>query len=284
MTRRAIGRLTRIAAALVCASALARSTSAQERPLDTVDPEPVGAGRIRIGVGATDSHDTFYPLSGLEGDLLQVALLRMEFGISSIADFELSGGPYDQLSITNRQPAPLASLVTATGSTTHAVDDIQVATKIRLLSETDGRPALSFRVSVRLPNAKHESGIGQDTTDFSAALLAGKTWGAVRLVGNGGFTIMSEPLDAAKQNDVVIYGASLTVALSERTALVSEVNGRWSTRPGEAPIGTESRGQAKLGIRQSAGAVRFDVAGLVGLTSIDPKYGVTFGITTVVGR
>jgi hypothetical protein len=57
-----------------------------------VDPEPVGAGKMRLGVGATYSHETFYPLSGLEGDLLQVALLRMEFGISSIADFELSGG------------------------------------------------------------------------------------------------------------------------------------------------------------------------------------------------
>jgi hypothetical protein len=32
------------------------------------------------------------------------------------------------------------------------------------------------------------------------------------------------------------------------------------------------------------GAVTLDAAALAGLTSIDPKYGIAFGVTTVIGR
>src|SRR6202043_251172 len=123
---------------------------------------------------------------------------------------QLTGGPYTRLAIASRSTAPLANVVTATGDTTHAVEDLAIGAKIRLVPETAGRPGFGFRFSVRLPNAKHESGLGQDTTDFSASLLTGKAVGSPRVVANSGFTILSEPLDAAKQNDVVTYGLSLT--------------------------------------------------------------------------
>jgi hypothetical protein len=253
--------------------------AAQQRPLDTQDPQPIGGGLLRIGVGSAYAHDIYYPLSGLQGNLLQLPLLAFEVGLGPIADFQLSGGPYNLLSITSRQDAPLAGLVTATGSTTHAVEDIVIGSKIRLVSEDERRPAIAFRFDVRLPNAKHESGLGQDTTDFSASVLVGKTWGPLRAVGNGGFTIMSEPLDAAKQNDLLTYGASLAIAAWRATALVGEVNGRWSTRPGPAPVGTESRGLLKAGVRHALGQFQLDGAVLFGLTSIDPSVGVTFGVT-----
>lgn len=85
--------------------------------------------------------------------------------------------------------------------------------------------------------------------DFGASILAGKTIATVRVVGNVGFTIMSEPLDAAKQNEVVTYGASVAGALARQVELVGEINGRWSTRSGTAPPGTETRGVVKLGGR-----------------------------------
>jgi hypothetical protein len=157
------------------------------------------------------------------------------------------------------------------------VEDVVVGTKIRMVPESTGRPALGFWFAVRLPNAKHESGMGQDTTDFSASLLAAKTIASVRVVGNAGLTIMSEPLDAAKQNDVVTYGVSVGHALFRRAELVAEINGRKSTRHGVAPVGTESRGTAKLGGRCSVGSFRLDAAMLVGVTSIDPSVGVTVG-------
>jgi hypothetical protein len=255
-----------------------RTAAGQQRPLDTQDPEPIGAGRVLVESGVTYAHDEFYPLSGLRGNLWQ-PVLGFVVGLSPIADFQITGGPYDRLDINERQAAPLAGLVAVTGQTTHAVDDIVIGTRIRLAPEAARRPGVGFRFAVRLPNAKHESGMGQDTTDFSASLLAGKTVGPVRVVSNAGFTIMSEPLDAAKQNDVVTYGVSLTDGLSRQIQVLAEVNGRWSTRHGVAPVGTETRGAAKVGGRLAVGSIRLDAAVLFGVTSIDPSIGVTVGVT-----
>jgi hypothetical protein len=247
--------------------------------LNTEDPQPIGAGQVRIESDAAYLRREVYPLSGLEGNLLQLPLLRFVVGVSPIADFELSGGPYNHLEITDRRSAPLAGLVTASGDSTHAVEDVVIGTKIRLMSESADRPALGFRFTVRLPNAKHASGMGQDTTDLSASLLTAKTILSARLVGNGGVTIMSEPLDAGKQNDVVTYGASVSRALVRGTELVAEINGRWSTRHGVAPVGTESRGTVNVGIRYGAGALRVDAGLLFGVTPIDPSVGATAGFT-----
>ncbi len=255
--------------------------AAQQRPLTTQDPETIGAGRVLVEGGIDFAHNAFFPLSGLQGNLWSVPLIGINVGLSSIADLQISGGPYDRLTISERRPAPLAGAVTAVGDRTHAVHDIEIGAKIRLVAETAGRPAFGFRFSTRLPNAKHESGLGQDTTDFSSSLLVGKTVESVRVVGNVGLTIMSEPLRADKQNDVLTYGLSFARAMTTATEIVGEVNGRASTRGGEAPVGTESRGILKLGGRYTRGPVRLDAGVFVGLTSIDPTIGLTGGFTYV---
>ncbi|HEX7137925.1 MAG TPA: hypothetical protein VF219_08775, partial [Vicinamibacterales bacterium] len=124
--------------ALLCAG---RPAAGQQRPLETQDPEPIGAGRVLVEGGVAYAHDAFYPLSGLEGNLWQLPVLGFIVGLSPIADFQLTGGPFNRLAITERRPGPLAGLVTATGQATHAVEDIVIGTKIRLLSETRDRPA-----------------------------------------------------------------------------------------------------------------------------------------------
>jgi hypothetical protein len=271
---------------LVCATAavlfaLVRPCAAQQRPLVTEDPESIGAGRVLIEGGIDLAHNQEYPLSGLKGNLWRLPTIGISVGLSSIAELQIDGGPYDVLTITERRPAPLASLVTATGTSTHAVDDIMIGTKIRLAPETVSRPSFGFRFATRLPNAKHESGLGQDTTDFYASILSAKTVQSIRIVGNLGFAIMSEPLDSTKQNDVLTYGASFARAMTTATELVGELNGRVSTRNGIAPIGTESRGTLKLGGRYTRGAVRFDGGVFFGLTTVDPTIGLTAGFTYV---
>jgi hypothetical protein len=274
----------RCAVALVAAVALsihARTASAQQRPLVTQDPETIGSGRVLLEAGISGEHGTTFPLSGLKGDLWRVPVIGIDVGLSSIAELQITGGPYDRLSIAERHPAPLADIVSTDGETTHAVEDINIGLKIRLAPETGSRPGFGFRFSTRLPNAKHESGLGQDTTDFSASILAAKTVQSVRVVGNVGFTIMSEPLDPAKQNDVLAYGLSFARAMTTETEVVGEINGRISTRNGTPPIGTESRGLLKLGGRYTQGPVRFDAAIFFGLTTLDPTIGFTTGFTYV---
>jgi hypothetical protein len=267
---------------VVLVGSTASSATAQQRPLETQDPETIGTGHVLVEAGVSYARDELYPLSGLQGNLWQLPVIGLDVGLSPIADLQITGGPYNRLSITGRDPAaPLASSVTATGDTTHAVEDLAIGAKIRLVPEAPGRPGFGFRFSVRLPNAKHESGLGQDTTDFSASLLAGKTIASLRVVGNVGLTIMSEPLDAAKQNDMLTYGLSLAHTIRHDVELVGDVNGRWSTRNGIPPIGTESRGTVTLGGRYTRGSTRLDAAAFIGLTSIDPTVGVKIGVTYV---
>jgi len=261
--------------------AVAAIASAQQRPLVTEDPEPIGAGRVLIEGGIDFALNQEYPVSGLKGDLWRIPTLGISVGLSSIAELQIDGGFYDRLHIDERRSAPLSSLLTVTGDTTHDVEDLVVATKIRFMAEGPGKPALGIRFATKLPNASNESGLGLDTTDFLFSLLGAKTVQSVRIVGNVGLGILADPTNGNRQNDVLTYGLSFARALTQQTEVVGEVNGRWSTRSGEPFPGTESRSIVKVGGRYTHGPVRFDAAVFVGLTTIDPTVGFTGGFTYV---
>jgi hypothetical protein len=259
----------------------ASAASAQQRPLVTEDPEPIGAGRVLIEGGLDLEHDYQNPVSGLKGNLVTVPTIGISVGLSSIAELQIDGGIYNHLSISNRSPnAPLASLLTVTGDSTSDVSNAVLATKIRLLAETASRPAIGIRFATKLPNASNEKGIDLDTTDVSGALLLAKTVQSIRVVGNLGAGILTNPTSGVGQNDVLIYGLSFARAVTQAAELVGEFNGRASTRS-EAFPGTESRGLLKIGGRYTQGALRLDAGVFFGLTTIDPTIGFTAGFTYV---
>src|SRR5829696_3767356 len=142
MTRLRIGWLA-LAASLFAGVPAA----AQQRPLVTEDPEVIGAGLVLLEGGVDYSRDILFPASGLQGNLLRAPTLGVSIGISSIAELQIDGGLYNRLSIshTGVGPAPLADQLNFTGSSTHAVEDIVVATKIRVFGETPSRPAFGLR-------------------------------------------------------------------------------------------------------------------------------------------
>jgi hypothetical protein len=161
------------------------------------------------------------------------------------------------------------------------VEDIVIGTKIRITAETASRPSFGLRFATKLPNASNESGLGLDTTDFFASFLGAKTVQSVRIVGNIGLGILGDPTRGDQQNDVLTYGVSFARALTQKAEIVGEVNGRISTRSGEPPPGTESRGIARIGTRYTIGTWRADAAVLFGLTSRDPSFGFAAGFTYV---
>jgi hypothetical protein len=274
-------RTFQLAVVLACVLS-SRVVFAQQRPLVTEDPETIGAGRLLIEGGIDRAQDIQYPVSGLRGDLWRAPTIGLSFGLSSIAELQIDGGLFDSLSIKGRNPAaPLASLVTATGDSTHDFEDAIVATKIRLLSETAERPAFGIRFSTKLPNASNESGLGTDSMDFHILLLGAKTVESVRIVGNLGVGILSDPVVGNRQNDVLMYGLSFARAMTQATELVGELNGRLSVRSGDPFPGTESRGLLKLGARYTHASIRFDGGVFFGLTTIDPSVGFTVGFTYV---
>jgi hypothetical protein len=278
MTRRRLGCLA-LAATLFAAAPVA----AQQRPLVTEDPEVIGAGLVLLEGGFDYSRDILFPASGLQGNLLRAPTLGVSFGISSIAEIQIDGGFYNRLTITNRGvgPAPLAGQLNFTGDKTSAVEDLVIATKIRLAGETAGRPAFGLRFATKLPNASNESGLGLDTTDFHVQALIGKTVQSIRIVGNVGLGILGDPTRGDNQNDVLLYGVSVARAVREGIEVVGEINGRASTRSGGAPVGTESRATMRVGGRITRGTVRLDAGILLGVTSRDPGFGFTAGATYV---
>ena len=273
--------MNRIVGHAILALCCAAPAFAQQRPLVTEDPETIGAGLVLIEGGFDQQRDVSYPASGLQGNLLRLPTLGVSFGISSIAELQIDGGLYNRLNVTSRAPAPLSPLLNFSGDRTHDVEDITIATKIRLLSETPGRPAFGLRFATRLPNASNESGLGLDTTDFHASVLLGKTVQSIRFVGNFGLGILPDPVDGNRQNDVLTYGASVARAVRQGLEVVGELNGRLDTRGGDPPVGTESRGAFRVGGRATKGTVRVDAGVIFGLTSRDPSIGFTAGATWV---
>jgi Putative MetA-pathway of phenol degradation len=267
---------------LLAALLVATPVAAQQRPLITEDPEPIGAGRLLTEAGLDFAVDQQYPVSGLRGDLWRIPSLGLSIGISQIAELQIDGGLYNRLSIDSRNPnAPLASMLEVDGNSTSDIQDLVIGTKLRFLSERANRPSFALRFATKLPNASNESGLGLDTTDFFASLLAAKTVQSIRIVGNVGLGILTDPTVGNRQNDVLTYGFSLARALTDRGEVVAEVNGRASTRSGDPFPGTESRSMLTIGSRYTPGSIRFDGALLIGLTSIDPTIGFTAGITYV---
>jgi hypothetical protein len=256
--------------------------SAQQRPLVTEDPETIGAGRILIEAGLTAERDVFFTVSGLEGNRLSIPTIGVSVGLSSIAELQIDGGFYQRLSITNRRPAPLSRALDFTGDTTHDVEDAVLATKIRILPESPRRPALGLRFATKLPDASNESGLGTDLTDFFASLLIGKTVQSIRVVGNAGVAILSDPTASVpEQNDLMTFGVSVARAMTTAAEIVAEVNGRLNFANGDADPGAENRAVMRIGGRYTRGPVRIDAGVILGMTSRDPDIGGTVGFTWV---
>ena len=275
-----MARVTRLMGVVLAGMlAMAGTAAAQQRPLVTEDPRTVGGGQILVETGVDWMRAVSFPVSGLRGDLVSGPTIGISVGVGPIAEIQIDGSPYRQLTITERGPAPLSPILKVDGTTTSAVDDVVIATKLRLLNERGARPSVGLRFATRLPNASNESGLGQDTTDFYMSVLVGKTIGRVRWVGNTGLAIVGDPIVAARQEDLLTVGMSLAAALGRGFEVVTEYNGRMNLAASSPVPGTENRGVARAGMRVTRGALRLDAAALFGATSTDLDLGATAGLT-----
>lgn len=273
--------LTTVVLLITLMAAASRPALAQQRPLQTEDPETIGSGRALIEVGIDTHRDAFFPVSGLRGNHVTVPAFGLSLGVSSIAEIQFDWGIYQKLNITEQVAgAPLAHLLQIDGTRTSDFGDIRIGAKVRLLSETARRPAMGSWFSTRLPNAGNESGLGKDVQDFASALTIGKTVQSVRVVANIGLLMIGRPTEAVAQDDLLIYGLSVARAISQNAELVGEFVGRANFAEIVTP-GAEDRGLLRFGTRYTQSGVRIDAGLLLGLTSYDPGIGFTTGLTWV---
>jgi len=261
---------------LFLGSAAAR---AQQRPLITEDVDIIKPGIVRIETGFEFLQSQRFPLSGLRGDLTKLADTRLSFGLSPNVEFQIEWTIQNFLSIKGRSPSPIDLKLGLNESDTNDVGDVRLWMKIKLRNESRRAPALGFRFGVELPNSNQARGIGTNTTNFYGTVTAGKHIGPkLDVFGNLGLGILTAPLDATSQNDVLLYGLAGSYAVNDRVNIVGEVNGFHSTRK-HAPLGTEDFSEARLGAQIRALGVRWFAAGIFGTSSRAPKTGLTLGIT-----
>ncbi len=254
---------------------------AQQRPLQTEDPETIGAGRILLEAGLDYNPDVNLPVSGLRGNTFTAPTLGVSLGVSSIAEIQMHLGGFQKMSITDRNPnAPFASFLQIDGNETSDLEDMHIGAKVRLLSETASRPSIATRFSTRLPNAGNESGLGKDMQDFETSVLLAKTVQSVRIVGNVGLLMLGNPTQPAAQDDLLFYNLSVARAISQAAEVVGEFVGRANFANTTTP-GAEDRGLLRFGARYTYAGVRVDGGILLGLTPRDPEIGFTAGFTWV---
>jgi hypothetical protein len=257
-------------------AAAAIPAGGQPWPFRTEDPRLVAPGAVVARAALELGADRAYPASGLSGTVLRAPVaIRLGFGRAELA---IDGG-YEVLSIDERAPAPLDSMLDLSGDLAHDVIDPVVGMKVRIAEETPGFPAWSFRVATRLPAAGNESGLGVDTTDFWLWLLAAKSVGPARVAANLGAGVLGIPTRGDRQNDVWGYGLSLVAPAAGGWEVGAEVQGSLDVR-GDTPVGTEERGQVRLGARRALGTFALDIALLAGIEDPDPDVGGMVGLAT----
>src|SRR5689334_9628893 len=271
-------RLTSIAL-LLCFATIAH---AQQRPLLTEDVDIIPPGTLRIEAGIDFMQGAKYTVSGLKGDLTRVGVVGVTFGMSANVEFQIEGVAQNYLSINSRGPSAVPLSIAPGANSTNDTGDFTLWAKFKLRNETRRGPSLGFRFGVGLPNSNQSRGIGINQTNAYGSILVGKKFGQdgrFNTFGNLGIAILTAPTQLFSQNDVLTYGAAGIFRLNKQFSIAGEVNGRANTRPGNGPLGTESQAEARLGMQIRASGLRFDLAGIKGLTSFSPSSGFTVGVT-----
>ena len=126
--------------------------------------------------------------------------------------------------------------------------------------------------------------MGLGTTDFFAGFLVAKTVQSIRTVGNVSFLVMGNPQGAQESVHGLGFGVSVARAITNEFEVVGEVNGRTAPWGDAVPAGLESRGTFRLAARYTYALFRVDLGVLVGMTSRDPRFGISAGATYVITR
>ena len=274
--------MTRLVYILTLLTCSVITVAAQQRPLITEDVDIIPPGSVRIGAGIDFMQNAKYPVSGIEGDLTRVGVVTVTFGMSPNVEFQIEGVAQNYVSINSRGPSAIPLNLAPGANSTNDIGDFTLSAKFKLRNETRRGPSLGFRFGVQLPNSDEARAIGLNATNAFGSILIGKKFGQdgrLNTFGNVGLAILTAPTELFTQNDVLTYGVAGIFRLNKQFSIAGEVNGRANTRPGNGPLGTESQSEARLGMQIRASGLRFDFAGIKGLTSFSPKSGFTVGVT-----
>jgi hypothetical protein len=272
----------RLIIAFVFALAFCSLTQAQQRPLITEDVDIIPPGSLRFEAGIDFTQRNKFPVSGLRGDLTKIGVIGVSIGLSPNVELQVEGTLQNFLSINSYGTSAIPLNVDRVANSTNDTGDFTIWTKIKLRNETKRAPSIGFRVGVGLPNSNQARGIGVNQVNAYGMVLLGKKLGKenrLNTFANLGIGIFTSPLERFSQNDMLLYGIAGIFRVNKQFNIAAEINGRANTRNSAAPLGTEPYSEFRLGAQIKASGLRFDFAGIAGLTKFSPRSGITFGVT-----
>jgi hypothetical protein len=271
-----------VAIALVLGVGVFCTSRAQQRPLLTEDVDIIPPGTIRIEAGIDFLQGAKFPVSGINGDLTRVGVIGVNFGMGPNVEFQIEGVAQNVLSFNSRGMSAIPLSLDPGANSANDTGDFTISAKFKLRNETRRGPSLGFKFGVQLPNSNQSRGIGLNQTNAFGSVLVGKKFGRdgrFNTFGNLGIAILTAPTELFSQNDLITYGLAGIFRVNKQFSIAGEVNGRANTRPGNGPLGTESQSEARLGMQIKASGLRFDFAGIKGLTNFTHNSGFTVGVT-----
>ena len=194
-------RVTRLGCWVLGFCLAAGSALAQQRPLLTEDPEPIGDRLVLLEAGVDHTWNHIYPVSGLKGTLLRAPRLGFSFGMGSQAEIRIDG-------VSISRPGHLGPLCRTPGS--HAGGPRRYDAGLgRRGDRGQGevgqrrRPEARRRPAFRDPAAQRQQ---RDRTrprhDRLFSVAAGRQDGAVdssRRQRRGGYSLRSDPRRSAER-------------------------------------------------------------------------------------
>jgi Putative MetA-pathway of phenol degradation len=217
------------------------------RPLDTEDTETLDPGQAEVELSLS--------LAEHSGDLAWAGLAVLKVGVVPRLELGVElGGAYLQLENDRDQAG---------------VGDLVVPLKLRLLNETEWRPALLANLRVRLPTGDAGRGLGTEGVDVVARLAVSKTIGRLTVTANGGYAFVT----ADRALDVWLVSGAGEYRLVPGWTVVAEVVSFLGARA--ASDIAIARAGIVYTVRQS---LRLDIAIGTGLTRSSPDLLATAGI------
>lgn len=233
------------------------------------------ASSMQISLGVEARSDWQAPLSGLQGRLLRLGVMRVDFGASSNVVIQIRGAIRQQLEIDEISSQPKAGFP-ASGTTADA-GDFSVGTIVRLAQNAAQTTAFGMRAETRLPNSTQKKGIGTNTTDVFLATMLSQKFEKFLLFGEFGMGILTAPVETDEQNDVLTYGLGVSYLASPRLQFAGEISGYLTTR-NIIPVGTEARGVARAGVSWLLKSLNLELSATRGLTVNEGTWGGNVGL------
>ncbi len=257
-----------LAGLTLASSSPSRPAVAQTRPLQTEEAATAPAGTLVLEVGGDWMGDEPNFVTGLPRDRWAAPVLR------------LIHSPADSVEIDLEWTGRVGQRNDPTFGSVSDWGDVALRAKVRFVEEREGRPGLSARFGVTLPETSFGNGLGPNALRMSAQMLLSKSWGPLAAHANAGLGLADEVYRPHEQRDFLAYGLAV-VRTFGGAAVVAEVAGL----AGKGMPGADAHSEARLGLRLGKGRVHGDAAIRRGLAEADGDWGLTAGLSwTIRGR